>query len=453
MKTRFIVHASTVVCALALIAINLYLCSHYPKPSDHHSTSIVPTIHARQPRQPRPENITSIADNGTEQDDAQEHDSSTDETKENRPGPASSTISLANTPSEVVKEPECINAKKFYAPDRTKSIVAARFGLMETSCDIIEEMKKVDISIIVGHCDEDLSWIPEYIGENYSIKDITIYSKCGKEVKGLETLKKLSSSVEVVRLPNIGRCDHTFANWIKENYKSIRDEIEDGHDGGTNNDIVMFLKGNSRDKKTYIPIDSLLSHVSNAGFGCLQEPSCDCNLKCRTGLQTPTMQHNREYLFNNFTIGKYERLERDENDAFLSEKYTFLGEWKEDMGMVIPESETMPVCYGGLFAAQKKQILNQPEETWEKMVSSLSRADNIVEGHFAERLWASILSDIDIESAKVVDRAILPHVKYMVRMHGPKDKARVICGMAGMLYHSYDAIIRLPSSTTSSSDE
>ena len=88
-------------------------------------------------------------------------------------------------------------------------------------------------------------------------------------------------------------------------------------------------------------------------------------------------------------------MEREENDAFLSEQYSTIAEWKVDMGFVLPEPETVLVCYGGLFVAQKKRILYQPEASWKNTMISFSRVDNILEGHYAERLWASILSDID----------------------------------------------------------
>ena len=60
---------------------------------------------------------------------------------------------------------------------------------MEASPGIIEEMNKVRISIVVSHCEKRLRWISDYIGTEYSIKDITIYSKCGKEVENIEKLE------------------------------------------------------------------------------------------------------------------------------------------------------------------------------------------------------------------------------------------------------------------------
>ena len=39
---------------------------------------------------------------------------------------------------------------------------------------------------------------------------------------------------------------------------------------------------------------------------------------------------------------------------------------------------------------QKVGLLRQSHTTWSNMVNSLSRADNLEEGHFAERVWAGI---------------------------------------------------------------
>ena len=47
------------------------------------------------------------------------------------------------------------------------------------------------------------------------------------------------------------------------------------------------------------------------------------------------------------------------------------------------------------------------------MEASLSRANNIIEGHYAERMWASILSDVDNESAKAVDKVLLPQISFV----------------------------------------
>ena len=49
-------------------------------------------------------------------------------------------------------------------------------------------------------------------------------------------------------------------------------------------------------------------------------------------------------------------------------------------------------CYGGSFAARREGIVRWPLSFWRWLSSSLSRGDNILEGHFAERTWAKLLA-------------------------------------------------------------
>jgi len=72
-------------------------------------------------------------------------------------------------------------------------------------------------------------------------------------------------------------------------------------------------------------------------------------------------------------------------------KHKNLGEWIDSFGSFIPDN-LVPVCYGGIFAATKAQINQHPSSVWRKMMESLSRGDNIEEGHFAERSWGGLLS-------------------------------------------------------------
>ena len=300
---------------------------------------------------------------------------------------------------------------------------------MEASPGIIQEMSKVRISIVISHCEKRLKWISDYIGTEYSITDITIYSKCGKEVRNMKQLEELSPIVNIIKLPNVGRNDHAYAYWIRKHYDSI-DKDKDG------NDIVLFLKDNGGrySSTAFHPIDRLLTFASKSGFGCMIKPGCNrCEEQCNKESVVRTMQHRRQYILN-FSKDNYNRQERDDGSAFQSDKYADFKSWKEDLGFVIPESETMPVCYRGSFAVQKKQFLNHRKEAWEKMVSSLSRGDNIVEGHYAERLWASILSDIDEDSASAVDEVFSHHQKTLSTR----------CGKKFSTYISKDASITIP---------
>ena len=56
------------------------------------------------------------------------------------------------------------------------------------------------------------------------------------------------------------------------------------------------------------------------------------------------------------------------------------------------------MCYGGLFGATKKTIHRTSRTSWEQMRDSLTRGDNIEEGHYAERSWLGLLSQPLTES-------------------------------------------------------
>ena len=51
------------------------------------------------------------------------------------------------------------------------------------------------------------------------------------------------------------------------------------------------------------------------------------------------------------------------------------------------------MCYRGIFASSVENIYTQDMNIWKKFLESLTRGDNIEEGHFGERSWADMLSN------------------------------------------------------------
>ena len=79
-----------------------------------------------------------------------------------------------------------------------------------------------------------------------------------------------------------------------------------------------------------------------------------------------------------------------------------MSEWLDAMNLSLPARFT-PVCYGGSFAVKSSQIFSIPADTWLAINKSLSRSNNIEEGHFAERTWAGIFSaPISLESEEAI---------------------------------------------------
>ena len=279
-------------------------------------------------------------------------------------------------------------------PTIDHSLVVER-ALGETTsahtASILSKTQNTKLSIVISHCNSPVGWIASYM-ENvkFEIEDITIVSKCGEEeVVGVDILEKsFGKNITIQRLPNIGRCDHTYAHWIQENYDRVQKELLASAAGNeneedSNNDLIFFVKDNNHAIRAYRPFDVVFATALDAGFACVQRPP-------KMHKQTALPLHAKQR-FGEFVIKEYNHFDRDENSAFKS-KYNNLKEWSDDVGLIFPDSDYINVCYGGSFVTQKKGLLSQSELVWAKLSISLSRGNNIAEGHYAERSWASIAS-------------------------------------------------------------
>jgi hypothetical protein len=76
----------------------------------------------------------------------------------------------------------------------------------------------------------------------------------------------------------------------------------------------------------------------------------------------------------------------------------------KNLGAGSLETGLVQVCYGGVFAASFKNIKKRKMEVWRAAEQSLSRGNNIQEGHYMERTWATLvalpLEEYEVEALK-----------------------------------------------------
>ena len=100
--------------------------------------------------------------------------------------------------------------------------------------------------------------------------------------------------------------------------------------------------------------------------------------------------YHQSLLWRSFTLSNYAREEaRDKIDNFESQ-FSTQGDWVDALNLQVPQP-ILPVCYGGVFMTTRGQIAKQDKSVWTAIEESLSRGDNIVEGHYTERVWAALL--------------------------------------------------------------
>lgn len=289
-----------------------------------------------------------------------------------------------------------------------------------TASILSKAQNNTKLSIVISHCNSPVGWIASYM-ENvkFEIEDITIVSKCGEEeVVGVDVLEKsFGKNITIQRLPNIGRCDHTYAHWIQENYNRVQNEIlasaaRNNNEEDSNNDLIFFVKDhNHMFKKGYRPFDVVFATALDAGFACVQ----------KNGKKDALTLHDKQRV-GEFVITEYNHFARDENSVFKNSKYNNLKEWSDDVGLVFPDSDYIHVCYGGSFVTQKRGLLSQSEMVWGKLTVNLSRGNNIKEGHFAERSWASIAAppspDLPLDVLSNIVQPFVTNAKRRPNYHG-----------------------------------
>jgi hypothetical protein len=241
------------------------------------------------------------------------------------------------------------------------------------------------IHVVVSHCENSLAWLEDFTRDfRDRILRYTIISKCGKNVDKIDQALVPTK----IQLPNVGGCDHSFAHWLatQENIDLM------------DSDIVIFLKDSDRVEANihqpgaYRSLADMLRISSQTGFSCGMEPT-----KPGWKIKHPTLlsaYHDTDAL-QTFVLNKYSRWkpgmnETEKTNEFKS-KYKNLGDYHHRLNMKIPPNITQ-VCYGGSFAVRIANVRKHPVDFWARLEQSLSRGDNIEEGHFVERTWAALLA-------------------------------------------------------------
>ncbi|KAL3941873.1 MAG: hypothetical protein SGBAC_003843 [Bacillariaceae sp.] len=312
------------------------------------------------------------------------------------------------------------------------------------------------IDLVISHCNLPVDWIftsfasPEedddIAYDPLSIfRNVTIISKCNLPVVGAPP------SATIIRLPNVGRCDHSYAHYLAnyyfqdDNHNEIRGahsgHLKTSHDAATaplesNMDainssesnkfpVTLFLKDNdNHHRAVYSRQRSLLEMLQitqKRGFACHEERIWTVSKRSDSDETTSQQQQGQHHAsfwtdvamhpvcqlssYHNWTqlqhkkMSSYLRLRRDKIDLsqFRSTHGSSIGEYAHKIGMDI-EGSIVPVCYGGNFMASEAQLhryspdTNSSSSLFHKVETSLNRASSIAEGHFVERLWAALLS-------------------------------------------------------------
>ena len=194
------------------------------------------------------------------------------------------------------------------------------------------------ISLVISHCDKPVDWIwKRFLPHTDDIKvtpvkneDILIYSKCNKPVIGAPSDVKIITS-----LPNVGRCDHTYAFRLCQITSQKEYDLSNNF-ASDDNDVIIFLKDNAQREEWYTrrSFDHLMRIVSRNGFACIEQ-----ELQFKT--LYPSFYHDFKTWKTFKNKGGYAREKnRDTTESFVSE-YNDLWGWIEALNLTSSVPHTL----------------------------------------------------------------------------------------------------------------
>ena len=211
-----------------------------------------------------------------------------------------------------------------------------------------------NIELVVARYKENIDWLDDPPFNKYRIK---CYNK-GDNIPSCPEKK-----CNIIPLPNIGRCDHTFLHHIINNYDNLAN-------------ITVFLPASCLDHhkiKTTYKLMYLVDTTQSTVF--LGKPYD--NVREQLG----------RFFVNKHIATNIVNQQANPETQLLPCPIRPFGRWYDAMfGDII----TKVVCYFGVFAVTKEHILQHPKEHYEKLIKFVDTHSNPEAGHYMERSWGAV---------------------------------------------------------------
>jgi hypothetical protein len=220
----------------------------------------------------------------------------------------------------------------------------------------LENFNQTKIEIIVSRYNEDLEWLKD---EPFNKYPTTIYNK------GVNDDFFKPDNAKIVKLANVGRCDHTYLYHIVTNYDNNLSENTIFLPGSTN-----MPSKNEKAKKQVNEVESHNNTVFLAGK----------HNNIKTDLYNFTLDNWTASDSKNSSLNAESQLELSKIRPF--------GKWFENHfgSDLIVQYASM----SGILGINKKHITLRPKSFYETLMAEVSNSSNPEVGHYLERAWNAV---------------------------------------------------------------
>jgi hypothetical protein len=217
----------------------------------------------------------------------------------------------------------------------------------------------LDINIVVSRYNENLNWINNKPFDNYFI---TCYNK------GINNDFKINSPHKIVKLDNVGKCDHTYLYHIVHNYENL-------------SEYIIFLPGSNNIHYKLLKSKNLINHIEY--YKQLVNIGSIINENIKDKFFDFKIEHYKTTDANNYKINK-------ESKTDLSKIRPFNKWYENHFGNINVNFYT----WWGIFAITREIIYQHPKEYYEKILEEVSYSSNPEVGHYIERAWFAIFNPV-----------------------------------------------------------
>ena len=233
--------------------------------------------------------------------------------------------------------------------------------------------KPVWVQVVVARYAEDVSWL-----EKLPFRDILVIDKYDKQQKRRGDPPPYA---KVVKLENVGRCDHSYNHHIITHYDRLAD-------------VTLFVPGScAAFKSKWSKLEWVVKHV------------------CRTGSSAFAIDE------------RYSRPVHEEQATFQIDNYMATGSANAAANpeVALQKSEHRPfgkffkhhfpehpgvheLTYQGIFAVAREHIRQTPRATYARLCSELDSHSNPEAGHYVERCWMALFHPVPRSCMSLPDR-------------------------------------------------
>ena len=219
-------------------------------------------------------------------------------------------------------------------------------------------MIKKNFDLVIARYNEKLSWI---LDNEFMDYNIIVYNK------GINDNFEKKNVKKIIKLNNVGMCDHTYLFHIITNYDNL-------------SDITFFFPGSLNMEHKYDRALDIIYIVNKFNKGAF------------------VASHHKNGIANdlydfeilNHDLADENNKKINDNNKLIPANIRPFGKWFLEKF----KSDINYVSYLGIFAMSKKDIIKYPVEYYKKLMTELEVNSNLEVAHYFERSWIKIFSPL-----------------------------------------------------------